>query len=88
MADPRWGITRTRARAAGIAAGVGAGVGAAVVAAWSAVIAARWARLVAAGAAFALRIVTLRAYRRCPSCYRILRREARVCRSCGGVSTR
>jgi len=75
----RWGITRTRARATGIVAGVAA----TFAAAWGAVIAARWARLAAAGLAFVARILTLRAYRRCPSCYRLLRREARVCRSCG-----
>jgi hypothetical protein len=34
-------------------------------------------------AMFALRVVTLRAYRRCPDCRSRVDRRARVCRYCG-----
>jgi hypothetical protein len=34
-------------------------------------------------AMFALRVVTLRAYRRCPDCRSRVDRRARVCRHCG-----
>jgi DNA-directed RNA polymerase subunit RPC12/RpoP len=34
-------------------------------------------------AAFALRVVTLRAYRRCPDCRSRVDRRAAVCRHCG-----
>jgi hypothetical protein len=34
-------------------------------------------------AMFALRVVTLRAYRRCPDCRSRIDRRARVCRFCG-----
>lgn len=76
-------MTRVRLRVAGALAGALAAVVAAVAAWWSAVVALRWARAGAHLARFALRLVTLRAYRRCPDCLRVLRREAVVCRSCG-----
>jgi hypothetical protein len=78
-------VTRARVR---LAAAIGAACAAAVasvVAWWTAVVAARWARAGAHAARFALRLVTLRAYRRCPACFRVLRREAVVCRSCGAA---
>lgn len=68
-----------RARIAAAVAGT-----VAAVAAWAAaVVAARWARLGLASARFVWRLATLGAYRRCPDCRRLMRREARVCRGCG-----
>ncbi len=64
-------------------AGALAALATAVVGWWSAVVALRWARAATHVARFGLRLVTLRAYRRCPDCLRVLRREALVCRSCG-----
>jgi len=79
-------MNRARAKVAGITTAVLAAVAAAVAAGAAAVVATRWVRLGFSGARFAVRLGTLRAYRRCPSCYRVVRREARVCRSCGGVT--
>jgi rRNA maturation endonuclease Nob1 len=77
-------MDRERVRLGAKVAGALAAAGALVVSWVAAVIALRWARLGAAAMRFAVRMVTLRAYRRCPDCLRILRREASVCRSCGG----
>ncbi len=76
-------MDRARAKLGVQVAGVVAALGA-LIASWgAAVIALRWVRLGAAGARFGLRLLTLRAYRRCPDCLRVLRREATVCRACG-----
>lgn len=79
-------MTRTRAKiAAAVSGAVAAVVG--LVAVWSAaVVGLRWVRAVALTARFGLRLVTLRAYRRCPDCFRVLRREARVCAACGAAT--
>jgi hypothetical protein len=64
-----------------------AAVGAAVVAAYIGVRVARFVvgRMLAVWgiAMFVLRVVTLRAYRRCPDCRSRVDRRARVCRYCG-----
>lgn len=80
-------MDRERVKLGARIAGALAGASAVVVAWVAAVITLRWVRLAAAAARFAVRIITLRAYRRCPDCLRILRREATVCRSCGGRTT-
>lgn len=85
----RYGALMDRERL-GLGAKVGgaaAGAAALVAAWWGAVVGLRWARAGAHAARFALRLVTLSAYRRCPDCFRGLRREARVCRSCGAAVT-
>lgn len=74
---------KERAKLAGLVAGAVSAAAAIVVGWWTAVVAARWARAGARAARFGYRLATLRAYRRCPQCFRVLRREARVCRSCG-----
>ncbi len=76
-------MRRVPARTWGYVAGTIAAL-AALVGAWTAaVVAARWARAGLRTARYGVRLATLTAYRRCPDCRRVLRREARVCRSCG-----
>ncbi|WP_354700665.1 hypothetical protein [Paraconexibacter sp. AEG42_29] len=53
-----------------------------------AMVGVRWLRAALDGARFAVRLVTLTAYRRCPDCFRVLRQEATVCRSCGSRTRR
>jgi hypothetical protein len=64
-----------------------AAVGAAALATYAAVRVTRFVagRVLALWgvAMFALRVVTLRAYRRCPDCRSRVDRRARVCRHCG-----
>jgi hypothetical protein len=65
------------------AIGAVAALGGAAAALWAGVVAARWAVLLGRGAAFVLRVATLKAYRRCPDCRSIRRAEARICARCG-----
>lgn len=58
---------------------------ASLVAAIGAVLGFRWARAGARVARFGLRLVFLSAYRRCPACFSVRRREARVCAACGSA---
>ena len=46
---------------------------------------ARWARAGARVARYGFRLVTLSAYRRCPACFSVRRREARICAACGAA---
>ena len=64
-------------------AGAIAGLAALLVSWVTAVLGLRWFRALAQAVRFAIRLVALRAYRRCPDCFRLLRSEASVCRSCG-----
>lgn len=81
-------VARERARIAAWVGGTLAAAGAALAAWAAAAVGLRWVMAVARGARFGLRLVTLTAYRRCPQCFRVLRREARVCRSCGAATRR
>jgi hypothetical protein len=44
---------------------------------------ARWFRVARSTARFAYSCATLRAFRRCPDCKRLIRADARVCSRCG-----
>ena len=76
----------TKGRVAAIGAAVAALIAAGVAAfvAWrSAVLGLRWFMAFVRAGRFAVRLGTLRAYRRCPECFAVRRREARVCARCG-----
>lgn len=77
------GVDRERTKLWGWAAAAVGGVMALVVSWMAAVVGLRWVAAIIRGARFSFRLATLTAYRRCPDCFRVLRREARVCRSCG-----
>jgi hypothetical protein len=62
-----------------------AAAGGGIAAAVGALLGFRWARAGFHAARFGVRLATLTAYRRCPSCFSVRRREARVCAACGAA---
>jgi hypothetical protein len=77
-------LGRSPARRIGLLAAVCAVTGAALAGAWLALrTARRTLRFGRRSARTALRAATLRLYRRCPDCRRLIRYDARVCFRCG-----
>jgi hypothetical protein len=77
-------LTATPGRQLALAVGAGIATSALIVGSWIALKVLRRGVRTARGATrFAFATATLRLFRRCPDCKRLIRADARVCRHCG-----